>query len=65
MIDEKTVKDIISVEIAGFLIKTDPLPKEIEINVRYPGSLARITIDYDKLVALSPSCSEIPNSSKR
>lgn len=54
MINEQ-LKNIIANEIAALLQRTEAIPQQIKIEVHYEHSLARLTVDEDRIKRLSQS----------
>ena len=46
---EKNLKDVISSDLAHFLLKEGVEPESIKIEVQYAGTTARLKIESDKL----------------
>lgn len=48
-INKATIKDLITSELSNFLLRENIKPEVIKIEVHYKHSLARLTIDEDKI----------------
>lgn len=52
-INKTTIKDLIAAELSDFLLKEDIKPESIRIEVHYKHSVARLTIDEDKIRSIA------------
>ena len=48
----ETIKDLISTELAFFLLNERVMPERIKIEVHYENSVAKLTLDEDKIKEL-------------
>ena len=53
IMDSNKLNEAISAEISSILKHTEAIPEEIKIEIHYKHSLARLTIDEDKIRSLA------------
>ena len=51
--NKTTIKDLIAAELSNFLLQENIKPEVIKIEVHYKHSVARLTIDEDKIMSLA------------